>query len=91
MSRYNELLAKKERLEKEISQQQARLQAQSYRASDKLRKQRTRRLIQKGALLEKYFDIEHLSPEDTEKLLAHFSGIVIRDMPEVFKKNKTPE
>jgi len=91
VSRYNELLAKKERLEKEISQQQARLQAQSYRASDKLRKQRTRRLIQKGALLEKYFDIEHLSPEDTEKLLAHFSGIVIRDMPEVFKKNKTPE
>ena len=33
------------------------------------RKRRTKRLIEKGALLEKCFDIEHLSPEETEELL----------------------
>lgn len=44
------------------------------------RKARARRLIQKGALLEKYFEIEELSIEETEKLLERFSSFV--------KKNK---
>ncbi|GEQ33606.1 hypothetical protein B795N_14880 [Marinilactibacillus psychrotolerans] len=44
--------------------------------SDRLRKERTHRLIQKGALLEKYFDIKHLSIDDTEKLLKKLSPII---------------
>lgn len=44
------------------------------------RKARARRLIQKGALLEKYFEIEDLSIEETEQLLERFSSFV--------KKNK---
>lgn len=40
------------------------------------RRERTHRLIQKGALLEKYFSIEHLSVEDTEKLLKKLSPII---------------
>ncbi|MFV8290751.1 hypothetical protein ACSHWD_01075 [Aerococcus urinaeequi] len=40
------------------------------------RKKRTRRLIQKGALLEKYFESEHLSVEETEELLKPFSSYV---------------
>ncbi|HIY56678.1 MAG TPA: hypothetical protein H9829_00540 [Candidatus Tetragenococcus pullicola] len=51
------------------------------------RKERTRRLIQKGALLEKYFDIEHLTPEETEELLKMFSAYVVAHMPERFKEN----
>ena len=45
------------------------------------RKQRTRRLIQKGALLEKYFEIAHLSPEETEEFLKVFSEYVKANTP----------
>ena len=40
------------------------------------RKKRTKRLIEKGALLEKYFDIEHLTPNETEELLKIFSEYI---------------
>lgn len=43
------------------------------------RKKRANRLIQKGALLEKYFDIKDLSVEDTEKLLNKFSDYIIKN------------
>jgi len=50
----------------------------------------TRRLIQKGALLEKYFDVEHLTPEETEELLKMFAAYVVAHTPEKFKiKNDT--
>lgn len=42
----------------------------------KERKTRTRRLIQKGALLEKYFKIDNLSVEETEEFLKQFSSYV---------------
>jgi ABC-type phosphate transport system auxiliary subunit len=51
------------------------------------RKERTRRLIQKGALLEKYFDVEHLTPEETEEFLKMFAAYVVAHKPEKFKKN----
>ena len=52
------------------------------------RKRRTKRLIEKGALLEKCFDIEHLSPEETEELLKIFSEYVKANSPKKFKKNE---
>lgn len=45
------------------------LQRQIQRDSEKLRKERTHRLIQKGALLEAYFDMRDTSVEETEKIL----------------------
>ncbi|MDZ3956240.1 conjugal transfer protein TraD [Bacillus thuringiensis] len=39
------------------------------RKLDPERKERTRRLIQKGALLEKYLNVEEKSIDDTERLL----------------------
>ena len=49
-----------------------------YKVSNQARKERTRRLIQKGALLEKYLeDNENMSLQDTEtllKVLAHFKN-----------------
>lgn len=47
-----------------------RLQAQIKREKIKQRKLRTRRLIQKGALLEAYFDMRDSSIEETEKILS---------------------
>lgn len=58
---------------------------QSKSVENENRKKRTRRLIQKGALLEKYFDIENLTVEQTEEFLKVFSNYVINNKPEKFK------
>lgn len=49
------------------------------------RKKRANRLIQKGALLEKYFDCEDLTPEQTEELLKIFSDYVNHNKPDYMK------
>lgn len=46
-----------------------KLELQIQREKEQQRKARTRRLIRKGALLEKFFDIEDLSVEETEIFL----------------------
>jgi hypothetical protein len=46
-----------------------------HKLSEEARRVRTRRLIQKGALLEKYLENENTSVEDTEMLLK-----VLKDM-----------
>lgn len=65
---------------KKISAQVEKKELELNRLKNINRKERASRLIQKGALLEKYFDIYDLSIEDTEKLLDKFSDYV--------KKNK---
>lgn len=52
----------------------------------KKRKERTRFLIQKGALLDKYFETEKLSFDDIENLLKMFSNYVNSNKPEKYKK-----
>lgn len=75
MNKYSELKAKKNQLELDINR---------YNFND--RKQRTRRLIQKGALLEKYFECANLSPEETEELLKVFANYINSNKPNKFKK-----
>ncbi|WP_205347860.1 hypothetical protein [Staphylococcus aureus] len=75
MNKYSELQARKNQLELEIN-----------RSNFNDRKQRTRRLIQKGALLEKYFECENLSPEETEELLKVFANYINSNKPNKFKK-----
>lgn len=70
------------RLESKINNLELEINRDKY----KERKQRTRRLIQKGGLLEKYFECDHLSVEDTEKLLKVFSNYVNTNKPEKLKK-----
>lgn len=52
------------------------------------RKLRANRLIQKGALLEKYFDCTNLDVEETEELLKTFSQYVIKNKPNKLIKNE---
>ena len=50
------------------------------------RKERASRLINKGALLEKYFECEDLTIEETEELLKIFSAYVNENKPSKFKR-----
>ncbi|MCA9766706.1 MAG: hypothetical protein KC455_09855 [Carnobacterium sp.] len=54
---------------KKKEQELNRLKRDIQRDSQKERKLRTHNLIQKGALLESYFDIKDLSVDETEELL----------------------
>ena len=71
---------------KKLEQEKNRLERSLSRDHQVERKKRTRRLIQKGALLEKYFESEHLSVEETEELLKTFSSYVNGNKSEKFKK-----
>lgn len=70
---------------RKLEQEKNRLERSITRDNQIERKKRTRRLIQKGALLEKYFEAEHLSIEETEELLKMFSGYVNEKKSRKFK------
>ena len=48
--------------------------------------ERAHRLIRKGAMLEKYFECEHLSPDETEELLKIYANYINTNKPNKFKK-----
>lgn len=50
------------------------------------RKERAHRLIRKGALLEKYFECDNLTPDQTEELLRIFADYINENKPNKFKK-----
>lgn len=85
MSRYEKLISSEEQLQHKIAVSEIRIQRSIN--SRNARKARAHRLIQKGALLEKYFDIEKLSISETEDLLKIFSTFVKEKMPDKYKKN----
>ena len=58
-----------EKITEQMAQLKAKRQAIANREKEKERKARTRRLIEKGALAEKYLNSEKLSPADFERLL----------------------
>lgn len=66
------------RIEKKMAQLKAQKQAIINREKEKERKARTRRLIQNGALAEKYFSCEGMAPENFEKELQKIVSIIKR-------------
>lgn len=72
---------------KQLQQEINRIERSIQVDTQKERKERTRRLIQKGALLENYFECDHLSVTDTEELLKVFSNYVNEKKPDKFKNN----
>ena len=73
----HKLIAEKNRLELEITKL----------TKQQIRNKRTHTLIQKGALLNNYFDIHHLSIEETEQLLQLFASFVKEKRPQRFNKS----
>ena len=68
-------------LEKKLEQLKARKQQVESRMKEKERKERTRRLIQVGAIFEKYFDIEDV--DQAEKIAFGMKGIVVKHRQEL--------
>lgn len=58
----------------------------NFLAKDEARRKRANRLIQTGALAEKYFDTSHLNPEQIEELFKMFSDYINHKKPDKFKK-----
>ncbi|WP_180542907.1 hypothetical protein [Staphylococcus haemolyticus] len=50
------------------------------------RKEKAHRLIRKSAMLEKYFECEHLRPDETEELLKIYSNYINTNKPNKYKK-----
>lgn len=83
----NKLVSSKEKIQKKIEQEEFVLRQSKYFEKSKIRKERTRILIQKGALLDKYFNTENLSVDNTENLLKIFSKYVNSNKPDKYKKD----
>lgn len=66
---------KKAELEKKIEQLQAQKKMVQAQINKEKRALRTRRLIQNGALAEKYLACENIAPEEFEKVLAEIVKI----------------
>ncbi|QEA35792.1 hypothetical protein [Weissella soli] len=84
------LLAKREKAQKRIEIEELKIRQYQYIENKKSRKARTRKLIQKGALLDKYFETESLSADETESLLKTFANYVNSNKPDKYKKD-SPE
>ena len=82
------LLNQQKRLEAKIERQDFKLRQNKYYENQRARIARTRRLIQKGALLEKYFQAENLSVEQTEELLKIFANYVNAHKPNKLKNDQ---
>ncbi|BDE10942.1 hypothetical protein EFO43_07970 [Lactococcus cremoris] len=81
------LISKKKEIQKKIERENSILKKSKYLESTKERKERTRKLIQKGALLDKYFETENLSIDETEDFLKIFSNYIKENKPDKYKKN----
>ena len=75
------------RLKKRLNKLISKLDNLSTTKVKKKRKARSRRLIQKGALFEKYFEAENLSNDESEQLLKIFANYVNKNKPDKNKKD----
>lgn len=84
---YNKLVAQRDKAQKKIEQADFKARQSKYYESRKKRKARSRSLIQKGALFEKYFHAENLSIDESEQLLKIFADYVNVNKPDKYKKD----
>jgi mannitol-specific phosphotransferase system IIBC component len=71
-------------IEKKMEQMKAKKQQVETRLKEKERKQRTKRLIEVGAIFEKYFEIE--GKEEAEKIALAYQSNILKKKNEILKK-----
>ena len=87
-NQYEKLVEQQARLKQKIEREDFKLRQSKYYENRQARKARSRRLIQKGALLEKYFQANNLSVEQTEELLKTFADYVNAHKPNKLKNDQ---
>ena len=87
-NQYEKLVAQKARLKEKMAREEFKLRQSKYYENRQARKARSRPLIQKGALLEKYFQAENLSVEQTEELLKMFAAYINAHKPDKLKNDQ---
>ncbi|KRL32493.1 hypothetical protein [Liquorilactobacillus uvarum] len=87
-NQYEKLVEQQARLKKKIEREDFQLRQSKYYKNRQARKARSRRLIQKDALLEKYFQADNLSVEQTEELLEIFADYVNEHKPDKLKNDQ---
>ncbi|MFA9354689.1 hypothetical protein [Pediococcus pentosaceus] len=87
-NQYEKLVAQKARLKEKMDREDFKLRQSKYYENRQARKVRSRRLIQKGALLEKYFQADNLSVEQTEDLLKIFADYINAHKPNKLKNDQ---
>lgn len=87
-NQYEKLVAQKARLKEKMEREDFKLRQSKYYENRQSRKARSRRLIQKGALLEKYFHADNLSVDQTEELLKIFADYVNAHKPNKLKNDQ---
>ena len=66
-----------QKIQEKISQLKSQEQTIINREKERQRKQRTHRLIQNGALAEKYLGCENMEPQEFEEMLKEIVGKLI--------------
>jgi len=79
---------KLQELQKKMEQLKEQEKAIKARANKKARSERTRRLIENGALAEKYLQSENILPADFEKVLKQL--VQIEQVKNILSENKSP-
>lgn len=87
-TQYEKLIQQRDRLKQKIDQEDFKIRQSKYYENRQARKARSRRLIQKGALLEKYFKADNLSVEQTEELLKIFADYVNKHKPDKLRNDQ---
>lgn len=73
-------------LDEQMEKMKARRQQLESRLKEKERKERTKRLIEVGAIFEKYFDIK--GQEEAEKIAIAFKHSVLKNKDKVLEMSK---
>ncbi|EJR49133.1 hypothetical protein IIO_06617 [Bacillus cereus VD115] len=79
----NELI----KIDKELELLKIRQREIIHQDGLKKRKERTKRLIQTGALCEKYFEISHLDIFEKEEVFKIFSSYIKNNLPQKYKQD----
>lgn len=72
-------------IEEQMEKIKARKQQVESRLKEKARKERTKRLIEVGAIFEKYFEIE--GQEEAEKMALYFQSTALKRKDKVLEKS----
>ncbi|MBU8732510.1 hypothetical protein KM915_20900 [Cytobacillus oceanisediminis] len=71
----------------DLQEQKRRIQSEIRgKTNYQFRKERARRLIETGALAEKYFEIHNLSIQEREELFSTFANFIKANKPDKLKK-----